>query len=254
VGRVEDVTKAVKEVRTDELGLHWKTLAKQKKLLDELGTDDPRVGVALLTALLQRLDDDAIPIQQQDATILRWAMAVDCLPIKNVTARREAVRKQLRIESHNTVLAAEKRAISRLVALILDEADKRKALSGTPDSFTKAVPQASVLPEVPEPDWDALAIDWRDLARRRLRRLRIFLTARGVSLVAMLAFVTFAFGPYWSPSFIIVLAVLAAVLGRLLYEMGWKDDGSGRLTLILDAILVPILKWILEPSPRRREY
>lgn len=189
MGREAEVTKAVMAVRSDELGLHWTTLAKRSKLLDELGTDDPHEGVALLTALLQRLDDDATPRQQQDATVLRWVMAVDCPPIKNVTARREAVGAHLFMKSHNTVLDAEKRAISRLVALILEAADKRNVSRAQADPFTAASPddllQSPVITLPPEPDWYALAFEMN--GKRLSRRMQCGMAAQ--TLVMLICYV-----------------------------------------------------------------
>lgn len=200
MGRAEDVAGTIETVRSSKLGLHWTTLAKQRKLLDELGTDDPKKGVELLIGLLQRLDDDATPSQQDDATVLRWVMAVDCPPIKNVTARREAVGTRLFMKSHNTVLDAEKRAIPRLVTLILKEADKRAENERKSVPFHDVAP-VSLLDTLDEPEE---VIDHH--AEHRRRQNRIFFGPLGVAVaVSSVAMIVLTL---WGDSFITRLTLI----------------------------------------------
>lgn len=254
MGRVEDVTKAVMEVRSDELGLHHTTLAKQKKLLDELGTDDPRTGVELLTALLHRLDDDATPRQQDDATVLRWTMAVDCPPIKNVTARRDAVGAHLYVRSHNTVLDAEKRAIPRLVSLIVEEANKRATIArespSTQDAFAASVRQP-IAPEPSEPKRDTPIVVPDDFYRWRARRSRVLLATMTALIFADIAPAAFTLGNLqWGPLGLMWLLIssvaVTAILGILVMDTGRKDEKSW----LPSPFLKSPVDWLFPPSSR----
>lgn len=254
MSREAEVTKAVEAMRADELGLHHTTLAGQKELLEELGTDDPKKGVELLTALLQRLDDTTDD-QQHDARALRWALAVDCPPLENVTARRTAARKSgSYYGAVRTQFNAEDRAIKRLVTLIVEEADKRAAITheglSAQDAFTRSVRQP-IPPEPSESKRDTPIFVPDDFYRWRARRSRVLLATMTALIFADIAPAAFTLGNMqWGPLGLMWLLIssvaVTAILGILVMDTGRKDEKSW----VPSPFLKSPVGWLFPPSSR----
>ncbi|WEH33629.1 hypothetical protein PZB75_09730 [Streptomyces sp. AM 4-1-1] len=122
MGFYELAVTAIGELRKRQ-GLTPDALAKQPLLLQLLDTDDEYEGVERLAALAHRLGDD------QDAKMLRASLAIDVDRLKNTTARRSAARVDGTFYgSERSIFDAEKRAIDRLVKLLLKEAEQTDAL------------------------------------------------------------------------------------------------------------------------------
>ncbi|MFI1909606.1 hypothetical protein ACH444_27435 [Streptomyces microflavus] len=126
MGFYELAVTAVGDLRKRQ-GLTPDALAKQPMLLELLGTEDEYEGVERLTNLTNRLGDD------QDAKILRASLAVGVDRLKNTTARRKAARLDGTFYgSERSIFDAEKRAIERLVKLLLKEVGQNEAVDQTP--------------------------------------------------------------------------------------------------------------------------
>ncbi|MGJ5826004.1 hypothetical protein [Streptomyces ossamyceticus] len=114
----ELVSKAVGDLRKRQ-GLTPDALAKQSVLLPLLDTDDEYEAFERLQALAYKLGDD------QDAKMLRAALAIGVDRLKNATARRTAARENGTF--YGSVRAgfdAEDRAIKRLVKLLFKESSQ----------------------------------------------------------------------------------------------------------------------------------
>ncbi|MET4669140.1 hypothetical protein [Streptomyces sp. PvR018] len=143
----EDVQSSIEALRKERAGLNPETLAKQPILLSFLDTSDPAEGARRLVGLVNQLADTDDPSEQDDALALRAAMAVGFDRLKNVSARRRALRESGHFyRTERTQFYAEDRARERLVTLVigyknhqtdgtsLDESEhKIAAASGEPD-------------------------------------------------------------------------------------------------------------------------
>lgn len=124
----EEVVASIKAVRKSEPGLTEQTIKAERPLLDVLGTDDPREGVARLSASVHRLTEVQHKRQREDGQALQAALGIGVPLQKNVSARRKiAVKTGLFIGAERTQYVAEDRAIEKLVDLLLAQRDPFQA-------------------------------------------------------------------------------------------------------------------------------